>query len=60
MKRRVLGHCQEILTLMGADSFQAQSTRRQFERYARGWQLADWPHQKWKDIAQAAVDAPGV
>ena len=57
VKRRVLDHCQEILTLMGADSFQAQSTRRQFMRYARGWQLADWPHQEWTDIAQAAVDA---
>ena len=58
VEKRVLEHCESIVSLMGYHSFHVTSTRRQFQRYAEEWQLsAKWPHKDWTDIAKAAVKA---
>jgi hypothetical protein len=45
-------HCEEIVALMGRDSFHVLSTERQFRRY-----LDWWDRPEWRELAQAAVDA---
>jgi tetratricopeptide (TPR) repeat protein len=54
----VVNHCRKIIELMGPDSFHVHSTRRQFERYAKKWQLpdSDWKSSDWVGIAKAAVE----
>jgi hypothetical protein len=52
VQEQVVEHCKAIIALMGANSFQAESTRRQFQRY-----LDYWKDPRWNDIAKAAVDA---
>lgn len=55
LRQTVVDHCRAIVELMGPDSFQVASTRRQFQRY-----LVDaWRRSEWEDIAQAAVAALG-
>jgi hypothetical protein len=46
----VLDHCKSIVALMGRQSFQVQSTRRQFHRYQEYW-----PERPWKAVADRAV-----
>ena len=50
--QRIAEACREIVRLTGADSFAVSSTRRQFNRY-----LSDWDHRRWRQHAQAALDA---
>ena len=52
VRNRVVEHCQKIVRLAGASSFQVHSTRRQFQRYVDAWSRPEWA-----DIAQAAVVA---
>ncbi len=52
VKRRVLENCQELIRLVGPESFHAFSTRRQFQRYLKKW----WDRDVWRDIAKAAVE----
>jgi hypothetical protein len=55
-KRQVLSHCRRLVALMGRNSFHAQSTRRQMQRYAVGWHLGEeWTHPDWTKIAELAV-----
>jgi hypothetical protein len=51
VKEKVIGHCSEIVSLMGLQSFHAQSTCRQFRRY-----LDHWKREEWEPVAQAAVN----
>ena len=51
VKKMVREHCKAIVDLMGEDSFEVYSTRRQFQRY-----LDYWVRKEWQSIAQAAVD----
>ncbi len=51
-KKQVQEHCKAIVRLMGEDSFEVYSTRRQFQRY-----LEYWPNPQWNLIAKAAVSA---
>jgi hypothetical protein len=53
IQRAVVNHCRQLVELMGADSFHAYSTRRQFERYLSEW----WKREMWEKIAAAAVRA---
>lgn len=50
INQSVVGHCREIVKLMGSKSFHVESTRRQFQRY-----LDYWRDQRWDEIAKAAV-----
>lgn len=52
LKKAVQEHCEAIVRLMGEDSFEVYSTRRQFQRY-----LDYWPSADWNVIAKAAVAA---
>jgi hypothetical protein len=54
---QVIHHCEKIVGLKGYDSFHVKSTRRQFQRYAEKWRLADedWHRVGWTEIAEAAV-----
>lgn len=52
IKKQVQEHCSAIVQLMGEDSFEAYSTRRQFQRYIHYWDKA-----QWRPIARAAVAA---
>ncbi len=45
-------HCEQIIGLMGPDSFHVQSTERQFRRY-----LDWWDRQEWRELAQRALEA---
>jgi hypothetical protein len=51
-KERVIGHCRQIVKLMGPKSFHVESTRRQFQRY-----VDYWDDPRWDEIAKAAVQA---
>jgi len=51
-KETVVGHCHEIVKLMGPKSFHVESTLRQFQRY-----VDYWDDDRWNDIAKAAVNA---
>jgi hypothetical protein len=51
LEPQVVGHCKQILELMGAQSFHVVSTRRQFQRYVDYWR------GPWGPIAEAAVRA---
>jgi len=53
IRRSVIEHCRTIVDLMGAESFQVESTRRQFNRYASEWSAND----DVKEIARTAVAA---
>jgi hypothetical protein len=53
---RVLRHCRSIVSLMGWNSFHAESTRRQFQRYADGW-LSPSATNEWQEVAGKAVEA---
>jgi hypothetical protein len=55
IKDKVLQHCDEIIKLTGLESFQTESTRRHFQRYAEEWFLDDWTQEDLSDIAEAAV-----
>ena len=61
VRDKVVHHCNKIIEINGPDSFQVESTRRQFKRYADGWYLPDEDlhRSKWKkismEIAEAAV-----
>lgn len=46
----VEGHCDQIVQLVGWESFAVQSTRRQFLRYVEWWDKGSW-----RAIAKAAV-----
>ncbi|WP_445372043.1 CHAT domain-containing protein [Methylomonas sp. HW2-6] len=48
---RVRKHCLSIVDLMGVDSFQVESTQRQFQRYVDYWDGS------WREIARGAVIA---
>lgn len=52
IKKQVQEHCSAIVQLMGEDSFEAYSTRRQFQRYIDYWDKA-----RWRPIAKAAMAA---
>ena len=56
VKCKIIDHCNKIVELVGPNSFHVKSTRRQFQRYADEWSLAEtnWHHEGWKDIAEAA------
>jgi hypothetical protein len=47
----VVEHCRNIVSLTGLESFQVESTRRQFRRYLRYW-----PDRPWKEIAEKVVE----
>ena len=52
IKKKVQQHCRAIVSLMGEDSFEVYSTRRQFQRY-----VEYWDNPEWRPIAKAAVAA---
>ena len=52
VKKMVKDHCEAIVRLMGEESFEVYSTRRQFQRYVKYW-----PDPDWNAIAKAAVAA---
>jgi hypothetical protein len=47
----IVSHCEEIIRLMGPESFHVISTQRQFQRY-----LDWWDRPEWRELAQTAVD----
>ena len=47
IRERVVEHCREIRRLVGDESFQVYSTRRQFQRYI-DW----WKREEWQDITR--------
>jgi hypothetical protein len=52
----VLAHCRHIVDLKGPESFHAESTRRQMQRYVDKWGLKSaWPFPQWSEIAGEAV-----
>jgi hypothetical protein len=60
IRKEVLKHCDHIVALAGTHSFPAESTRRQFERYATGWgQPSTEPDPGWKKIARDAATRLG-
>jgi hypothetical protein len=52
IKKQVQEHCNAIVQLMGEDSFEVYSTRRQFQRYLEYWDKDDW-----RPLAEAAIKA---
>ena len=54
VRRRVGDYCRQIKEAVGPSAFAVLSTRRQFTRY-----LEQWDHERWRDIAKAAVAALG-
>ncbi len=50
--QRVAERCRQIVDSVGAQAFAVASTERQFQRY-----LKNWPHARWKRLAEAAVQA---
>lgn len=48
----IVQRCRELVDSVGAGAFAVASTRRQFERYLRFW-----AHERWRALAEAAVDA---
>lgn len=56
VRKTVRDHCKAIIDHMGEGSFQADSTRRQFQRYIDYWGEGR-KKENWKEIAQAAVTA---
>ena len=46
----IADHCEQIVSLMGADSFHVQSTERQFRRY-----LDWWDREEWRELALHAL-----
>lgn len=53
-KQELVGYCQKLRGVSGADSFPVFSTRRQFQRYVDFWARA-----QWDELAAAAVQALG-
>lgn len=51
LKEHVLDHCKAIVDLMGKGSFPVFSTLRQFQRYVKWWDRAEW-----REIATAVVE----
>jgi hypothetical protein len=49
--KAVRAHCRQIVNLVGRENFAVKSTKRQFKRY-----LDWWKSDKWKAVAEAAVD----
>lgn len=49
--------CQQIVELMGSDSFEVRATQLQFLRYARA---ATWQREEWQALAEAALEGLGV
>ena len=56
VKKTVRDHCKAIIDHMGEGSFQADSTRRQFQRYIDYWGEGR-KKENWKEISQEAVKA---
>ncbi len=57
VRSEVKRYCHEVVRLASYDSFQVESTRRQFQRYVASWQLgAKAISTDWIEIAQAAVE----
>lgn len=54
VKKKVLNSCNKIIEIMGAESFHAVSTARQFKRYTDHWLEKE---SDGYNIAQAAVEA---
>lgn len=48
--------CQQIVEIMGQDSFEVRSTQLQFRRYARA---ATWQREGWQELAEAALEVLG-
>ncbi len=60
IRENILRHCDHIVALTGTRSFPAESTRRQFERYATGWSLPSTDLDPgWKEIAREAANRLG-
>lgn len=53
-KANIKRYCKEMLTLLTAEAFPIQSTKRQFWRY-----LNFWPNKNWDDLAKEALKALG-
>lgn len=49
---RLIDWCQELVEIVGGDSFPARSTLRQFQRYRDAW-----PQGKWQYLAEPAIAA---
>lgn len=53
----ILQCCQQIVEIMGQDSFEVRSTQLQFQRYARA---ITWQREGWQELAEAALEGLGV
>lgn len=54
LKASIARHCGQLVQVVGAEAFAVTSTMRQFLRYRM-----HWPHERWDDLVQAALDALG-
>ena len=54
VENEVRKHCKKLIDLVGAESFHAKSTARQFQRYSDCWLTGKGPD--WRKIVQAALD----
>jgi hypothetical protein len=58
-KKEIVRYCEQMCKFRGSDPFPIMSTQRQFRRYARYWNRAEWTGLVDAALAALASDAQG-